>query len=90
MTCADCGQAQCVQAWYHLCPECEGTICPNCKDSIVPGILPGEVADVLCIVVCSQAGDPEMDALLDDSLESLKSSLRYWRDEQRRQQEGVE
>lgn len=76
MTCAGCGQAVCRPKFYHLCPKCEGRGCGLCRDSLISGILDGQGGqDEENIRVCSEWGDPEVDAIIKNTMPSLLKAL---------------
>lgn len=75
LPCKHCGSTRCRPKHFHLCALCEGKGCDVCKDSLVPGIIAGRGIEEETICICSDWGDPEIDALAFDTMESLKSNV---------------
>lgn len=80
MSCRDCGSASCRPRCFRLCPICKGDGCGGCAKSIVPGVV--ECGDDFepRIVVCSQWGDPEIDALTAGTEQGLFIAIEMSRD----------
>lgn len=82
MSCKVCGREECRVAYFHLCPACEGQGCAACKGNIIPGVVPGEVDGRLGkIIVCTEFGDPAVDAIQADEMKYLTACLIQCRDE---------
>ncbi len=81
MICNHCKREDCNPILFRLC-ECEGAGCPICKESPIPGILPAveRSPEGGNITVCTQWGDPEIDAAIDDQRPSLIKALTEARD----------
>ena len=83
MKCEWCGSHTCKKRWFRLCPVCEGHGCRNCLNQVIIGIIPCEANDSETygnIIVCSQVQDPEVDAIISDTMASLIQTLTDARD----------
>jgi hypothetical protein len=80
MICPSCNRESCTRVWFHLCPGCMGESCADCRDNLVPGIVPGQVEEGGNISVCTEWGDPLVDAAIDDQKASLQKAVAECRD----------
>lgn len=75
MICEQCKSDRCRPRYFHLCPSCNGEGCFACTGSLIPGIVDGEVEEGSNLIVCSDYQDPEIEAAMFDTRDSLIEAL---------------
>ena len=80
--CEYCGLEDCQPKSYILCPLCHGLGCDGCQASPIPGIIDGHCDEDEGgnLTACSTFSDPVINALMDDTMETLKDSMIWARD----------
>jgi hypothetical protein len=88
--CKNCGSWNCEPKFFHLCVGCNGEGCASCNDNLVPGVVEGAIEEAGNIIVCSTCGDPEIDAVMDDTMGSLIAAVKSARDEVMAEEESAD